>query len=927
MATGWHDDDPQGLQYWNGDVAIDFQVRTRVKTTNPTVADDDIHGYATGTLWVNSVTNNIFACLDNGTNAAVWANVTGTGAGLIDPGSNGIVVRTGFGVTVARALIAASSKITISDPDGVAGDPTLDIDPTQIDHNVLLNFIANKHIDHSTVSITAGSGLTGGGDITATRTISLIALAANRAVITDGSGYPAASGTTATEIGYVGGVTSPIQTQLDNKQAADSTLSGLAALAGTGLVAETAADVFTNRTIVAGSSKITVANGGGVAGNPSIDVDPTAININDLSATLSIGKGGTGQTTTSAAINALLPSQGGNAGKFLYTDGSNPSWLSTTGGGGNTSVLFVGIDGISVEGGLSAGTVSIIHESTSVVSGVYGTISQVPQIVVNEQGHIVSALNVAIAISQDQVAGLPNDLSILSNAISVVSQALSVEIVDRISADNALSVKIASVDTRLVSVNNAISVVSNAVSIVSAAQAATSAAVTSVNQVVSVLSQQVSVLSARVATNSAQMTSADNAISNAVSIVSAAQAVTSAAQAATSAAVTSVNQVVSVLSQQVSVLSVRVATNSAQMTSADNAISNAVSIVSAAQAVTSAAATSLANAISVVSNAVSIVSAAQAATSAAVTSVNNAISVVSNAVSIVSARVATNSAQMTSANNAISQAVSVVSHRLASTISVYSSKFVSVNNAISVVSNAVSIVSAAQAVTSAAVTSVNAVNSNQTSAIQANSAQMTSANNAISNAVSIVSAAQAFTSAEVTSVKQAVSVLSQAVSALSANVVSATPRVAFLQGEQTFTNTTTNVLLSGFQFSVTSGAAYNFEFYVIWRAAPTNNPPRFMVSVPALAGDKSVLGTAYCTGAAGTSLQVNFDYPANTRFLPFFTTSVLNVGNDHVLHIMGMAHLSATGNIELYPSGSVGGGAGSVIQVNIGSWGKVWRIF
>lgn len=45
--------------------------------------------------------------------------------------------------------------------------------PAGVDHNSLANFVANKHIDHSTVSISAGTGLTGGGDITANRTISM----------------------------------------------------------------------------------------------------------------------------------------------------------------------------------------------------------------------------------------------------------------------------------------------------------------------------------------------------------------------------------------------------------------------------------------------------------------------------------------------------------------------------------------------------------------------------------------------------------------------------------------------------------------------------------------------------------------------------------------------------------------------------------
>jgi len=43
----------------------------------------------------------------------------------------------------------------------------------QIDHDSTTGFVANEHIDHSTVSITAGNGLSGGGTIAATRTLSL----------------------------------------------------------------------------------------------------------------------------------------------------------------------------------------------------------------------------------------------------------------------------------------------------------------------------------------------------------------------------------------------------------------------------------------------------------------------------------------------------------------------------------------------------------------------------------------------------------------------------------------------------------------------------------------------------------------------------------------------------------------------------------
>ena len=44
-----------------------------------------------------------------------------------------------------------------------------------------------------------------------------------------------------------------------------------------------------------------------------------------------IANGGTGQTTATAAINALLPSQTGNSGEYLTTDGTNVSWSSAAG--------------------------------------------------------------------------------------------------------------------------------------------------------------------------------------------------------------------------------------------------------------------------------------------------------------------------------------------------------------------------------------------------------------------------------------------------------------------------------------------------------------------------------------------------------------------------------------------------------------------
>jgi hypothetical protein len=58
-------------------------------------------------------------------------------------------------------------KVLLADGDSVISGSG------QVDHDSTTGFVANEHIDHSGVSITAGDGLTGGGDITETRTLNI----------------------------------------------------------------------------------------------------------------------------------------------------------------------------------------------------------------------------------------------------------------------------------------------------------------------------------------------------------------------------------------------------------------------------------------------------------------------------------------------------------------------------------------------------------------------------------------------------------------------------------------------------------------------------------------------------------------------------------------------------------------------------------
>jgi hypothetical protein len=81
-----------------------------------------------------------------------------------------------------------------------------------------------------------------------------------------------------------------------------------------------------------------------------------------LTGTIDIANGGTGQTTANAAFNALVPSQTGNTGKYLTTNGTDTSW-ATNPLGTVTSVDLTASTGISVSGGpiTTSGSITVTN--------------------------------------------------------------------------------------------------------------------------------------------------------------------------------------------------------------------------------------------------------------------------------------------------------------------------------------------------------------------------------------------------------------------------------------------------------------------------------------------------------------------------------------------------------------------------------------
>lgn len=89
---------------------------------------------------------------------------------------------------------------------------------------------------------------------------------------------------------------------------------------------------------------------------------------------VTIPQGGTGQTTANAALNALLPSQTGNATKVLQTDGTNSSWVA---GGTGTVTAVTASGNLASSGGTTPAitmTASPTFTNTLTTQGCVGTV-------------------------------------------------------------------------------------------------------------------------------------------------------------------------------------------------------------------------------------------------------------------------------------------------------------------------------------------------------------------------------------------------------------------------------------------------------------------------------------------------------------------------------------------------------------------------
>lgn len=317
---------------------------------------------------------------------------------------------------IGAFITAGSSKVSVVYND--AGNVlTIDVVPANIDHNALQNYVANRHIDHSAVSITAGTGLSGGGDITASRTLNL----ANTSV-TPGS-YGSATQVGAFTVDAQGRLTAASNVNISLASSAITDFNEAAQDAVGGILANTS-NISLSYNDVGNSISADLIN---------TSVTPGAYGSATQVGTFTVDAKGrlTAASSTAIAIPSTQITDFNEAaqdavGNILLDSASIDFTYNDVGNTISAAVLPAGVDhnalqnyvanrhidhsavsvnaGTGLTGGGDLTTTRTISMPNVGTAGTYGSASSVPVITTDAQGRVSSAVNTSISILSSAVS-------------------------------------------------------------------------------------------------------------------------------------------------------------------------------------------------------------------------------------------------------------------------------------------------------------------------------------------------------------------------------------------------------------------------------------------------------------------------------------------------------------------------------------------
>ena len=233
---------------------------------------------------------------------------------------SGVTITAGNGLsgggTIASSrtlAVAAGNNQVVSNSSGVF------IAESNIDIHNLSGYVANENIDHSTVSVTAGTGLTGGGTIASTRTSNV------------GAGNGIVANSTAVSVGAGNGLSvnsSAVAVKANNGITSNST--GTFVKAGTGVTVN-ATGVHIGQAV--GTTDDVTFNDVTVSGNLAISGTQTTVSTATLAVTDAIITIAKDQTGTPSVDAGLEVERGDSANALFFWDESADRWTHKLAGG------------------------------------------------------------------------------------------------------------------------------------------------------------------------------------------------------------------------------------------------------------------------------------------------------------------------------------------------------------------------------------------------------------------------------------------------------------------------------------------------------------------------------------------------------------------------------------------------------------------